>query len=301
MSVPDTLSVIIVSRGRPDELDGAIANMLNQDRTPDEIIVLDNDPQGSGGRAEHINDPAVRYYRAKEDLGIVEGRNCAAAEAKGDILLFMNDYIRFDKYHVTNMILNAFRPREIACLAFQVRNASTQELIPDEYPGSKMNRWTVEREVSGLSTSVFAMRRGIFEEVGGFDVNLFSDEAGLELAFRAIKAGGRIRYLPDALVNLRASMRDAEASPRAYSRLRNRMYLALKHLPFPYVFAYTITWFLYSVFMGLLERQPGAFIQAIQSFKRDGLWGAICDYRHANPPSWKLADYLQKHEGRALY
>ena len=120
MSVAVMLSVIIITRGKPEELDGAIANMLNQDRPPDEIVVLDNDPQGSGCRAEHIGDPAVRYYRAKEDLGIVEGRNCAAAEAKGDILLFMNDYIRFDKYHVTNLMVNAFRPREIACLAFQV-------------------------------------------------------------------------------------------------------------------------------------------------------------------------------------
>jgi len=301
MSLPETLSVIIVSRGRPDELDGAIANMLNQDRSPDEIVVLDNDPRGSGSTADHINDRSVRYYRAKEDLGIVEGRNCAAAEARGDILLFMNDYIRFDKYHVTNLMMNAFRPREIACLAFQVRNASTQELIPGEYPGIKMNRWTVEREVSGLSASVFAMRRSMFDEVGGFDLNLYGDEAGLELAFRAIRAGGQIRYLPDALVNLRATMRDAEAAPRAYSRLRNRMYLALKHLPFPYIFTYGVAWFFYSLFMGLLERQPGSFIQAIQSFKRDGLWEAIRDYRRAYPPSWKLADYLQKHEGRAMY
>jgi GT2 family glycosyltransferase len=275
--------------------------MLNQDRPPDEIVVLDNDPQGSGCRAEHIGDPAVRYYRAREDLGIVEGRNCAAAEAKGDILLFMNDYIRFDKYHVTNLMINAFRPREISCLAFQVRNAASQELIPDEYPGRKMNRWTEEREVCGLSTSVFAIRRRTFEEVGGFDVNLFGDEAGLDLAFRAIKAGGQIRYLPGILVNLRATMRDTEASPQAYYRLRNRLYLALKHLPFPYIFTYAVAWGFFSLFMGLRERQAGSFIQAIKAFKREGLWETLRGYRHDNPPSWKLADYLQRHEGRAMY
>jgi len=301
MSVPAYLSVVIVSKGKPDELDGAIANMLNQDRPPEEIVVLDNDPRGSGRQAEHVGDPTVRYFCAGEDLGIVEGRNRAAAEAHGDVLLFMNDYIRFDKYFVTNMMMNAFRPREVVCLAFQVRNAASRELVLDEYPGRKTDRWTEAREVCGLSASVFAMRRSAFEEMGGFDVNLYGDEACLDLAFRAIKAGGQIRYLSDILVNLRATMRDPEPAPRAFTRLRNRLYVALKHLPFPYVFTYAVAWGCFSLYSGLLEREAGAFLQAIKAFKLEGLWDAARAYRRANPPSWKFADYLQKHEGRAMY
>jgi len=301
MSVPDVLSVIVITRGKPGELDGVIANMLNQDRPPDEIVVLDNDPRGAGQQAEHIGDPTIRYYRVKEDLGIVEGRNLAAAQARGDILLFMNDYIRFDKYFVSNMIMNAFRPREVAGLAFQVRNASSHELVPDEYPARKLDRWTDAREVCSLSTSAFAIRHSVFKEIGGFDENLFGDEAGLELAFRIIRAGGEIRYVADILVNYRATMRDPEATPQAYSRLRNRLYVALKHLPFPYVATYAAAWGFFSLYMGLREHQPGAFLQAIKAFKQESLWDAARDYRRAYPPSWQFADYLQKHEGRALY
>lgn len=301
MSVPEILSVIIVSKGKPDELDGAIANLLNQDRPPNEILVLDNDPQGSGRHAEHIGDPILRYYHTGEDLGLVEGRNRVADEAKGDILLFMNDYIRFDKYFVTNMIMNAFRPHEITALAFQVRNAASHELIMDEYPGMKADHWGEAREVCGLSTSVFAVRRSAFTEIGGFDVNLYGDEAGLELAFRMLRAGGTIRYLPDVLVNLRVTMRDPEPAPKAFTRLRNRLYIALKHLPFPYVFTYAVAWGGFSLYSGLREGQSGAFVQAARSFKQEGLGDAARAYRAANPPSWKFAEYLSKHEGRALY
>lgn len=301
MAVPEILSVIIVSRGKPDELDGAIANLLNQDRPPDEILVLDNDPQGSGRQAEHIGDPILRYYHTGEDLGVVEGRNQVAEQAKGDILLFMNDYIRFDKYSVASVIMNAFRPREISALAFQVRNASSHELITEEYPGMKADRWGEAREVCGLSTSIFAVRRSAFMEVGGFDVNLYGDEAGLELAFRILRAGGTIRYLPDVLVNLRVTMRDAEPAPKAFTRLRNRLYIALKHLPFPYVFTYAVAWGGFSLYSGLREHHTGAFMQAVNAFKLEGLGDAARAYRTANPPSWQFADYLSKHEGRALY
>lgn len=300
MSVPTTLSVIITSKGKPEELDGAIANMLNQDHQPDEIIVLDNDPQGCGRRAEHIGDRTVRYLCPGSDLGMVAGRNRAAREAKGDVLLFMADYVRFDKYNVTGIILNAMRPREIGCLTFQVRNASSHELITEEYPGTKSSRSTEPREVSMVGASAFAMRRSVFEEVGGFDERLFDGEEGIELAFRTAKAGWQIRYVPDILLNYRVTMRDVDASP-AYRYLRNRLYLALKHLPFPFVITYGLAWGFFSLYLGITRKETDEFIHAVKAFKDEGLWQAATEFRKTAPPSWSFVSFLNKHEGRVLY
>ena len=301
MSVPTILSAIIVTNRKPAELDGAITNLLNQDRPPEEIIVLDNDPQGSAKQAEHIGDRTIRYLCPGEDLGPVAGRNRAAAAAQGDTLLFMWDFMRFDKYHVANTVMNAMRPREIACLAFQVRDASSHELVPEEYPAQKTARSTEGRAVSLLSNSVFAMRKVAFDELGGFDERLFGGEEGIDLAYRACRAGWQIRYMPDILVNYRMTMRDPAPCPAAYRYLRNRVLIALKHLPFPYVATHALVWGIFSLYMSIREKETAGFTRAVKSFKEEGLWQAAQEYRRANPPSWQFANQLQKREGRVFF
>jgi hypothetical protein len=301
MSIPSFLSTIIVTRRHPDELDGVIANMLNQDRPPEEIVVWDNDPKESGRRADHAADPTVRYLCAGEDVGPVVGRNRAAKEARGDILLFLYDYVRFDKYFVTNMIMNAFRPREVACLAFQVRNASSHELIADEYPGKKTDLSGEARDVCAVSPCAFAMRRSMFDELRGFDELLFAGEEGLELAFRALKAGWRIRYLSEIMVNYRTTMREPEPTPPAYRSLRNRLYLALKHLPYPLVCSYAFAWGCFSLYMALRDREWSEFTRGVRAFRAEGLWRTAREYRRAHPPRWSFVTRLQRFEGRFLY
>ena len=161
MSVPSFLSAIIVTNGRPDELDGTLANLLNQDRQPEEIIVLDNDPGKSALRAPHISDPLVRYICPGEDLGTARGRNCAAAAARGDLLLFIEDFVRFDKYYVTAGLINAFRPEELGAATFYVRNASSRELVREEYTGQSVSHADKQRDVCALSPCCHAIQGSV--------------------------------------------------------------------------------------------------------------------------------------------
>lgn len=300
MSVPSQLSVIVVTRQQPEELDGVLANLLNQDRSPDEIIVWDNDPAGSARASTYLRDRTVRYLCAGEDHGVAGGRNNAAATAHGDLLLFLADYVRFDKYTATNVLLNAFRPREVGGLAFQVRDASSKELVPGEFPAARPAHWGEGRQVCAFTPSAFAIRREAFETLGGFDETLFAGDEALDLAFRLTAAGQDIRYQPEILVNYRASMRPPEAEPAAYYLLRNRLYLAMKHLPMPLVVMSALTAGMAALLVGLREQQTPEFQRAVRSFRAESLWERAKAYRQAHPPTWDFVKRLQAREGRLL-
>ncbi len=300
MTVPHQLSAIIVTRRKAEELDGILANLLNQDRPPDEVIVWDNDPAGSGRAAGGLRDRTVRYCCPGEDSGLTVGRNSAAAMARGDILLFVADHLRFDKYHVTNVLMNLFRPREVSAITFQVRDASSKELVPSEFPTVRLTRWGEARRVGALSSCAFAIRRNVFEELGGLDEQLRGGEEGLELAFRITRAGGEVRYQPEILVNERTSLRDPEPSPAAYRLLRNRLYVALKHLPWPCVATYALRWGAAGLLAALRDRQMPEFSRAVRAFTAEGLWEALMAYRQAHPPSWSFVNLLLQLDGRAF-
>lgn len=301
MAMPSFLSAVVLANGQPDELDGALANLLNQDRQPEEIVVFDLDPRGSGRKAPHIDDPLVQYFAASEPTTPVRGRNLAAAKARGDILLFLHEYARYDKYLVTNTVMSAFRAPEVAGAAFQVRDSSNHELIPDEYPGLNKDKWADAREVCGLSPATFAFRRSMFQALGGYDEMLSSPEAEIDLALRAIKEGWRIRYLNDILAYVRASVRWKEEDSPVYRLLRNRLYLALKHYPAPLVVTHSLLWGLGAFVLALQHGAFGDFTRALNALKADGLTDLAARHRQAYPTSYHLINYLSRHEGRVLF
>ena len=300
MSVPSFLSAIIVTNGRPDELDGVLANLLNQDRQPEEIIVVDNDPGKSARRAPHISDPLIRYLCPGEDLGLVKARNRAAETARGDILLFMADYVRFDKYHVTNTLMNAFRPSELGAMSFYVRNATSRELVPEEFPGQRLNQADKPRDICALSSCCHAIRHRVFADLNGYDENLFDGEEMLDLAVRAIKADWRIRYTPTIVVEYRATMRPPNITATGYRLVRNRIYYALKHLPIPFVITHALAWSARGLFAAVLEKEIGDYFAGFKAFKAEGLWQSALDYRKANPTTQKTTNYLMANEGHVI-
>lgn len=301
MPVPSTISVIVITYKRPDELSGVLDNILNQRRQPDEIIVLDNDPDQSGRKAQHLDEPLVRYVCPGMNLGPAEGRNRAARIARGDVLIFIDDDCRFEHFNATSLVPEYFGLPEVGCLAFLIRNAVSHEIVPREYPGFKTDRWSDPHDVSYFLGGGFAILRSLFEELGGFDEVLFHGEEEVELSFRIIKAAKRIYYVPDVAVLHREATAGREPIKRNYRLIRNRVYLALKHLPFPYLLTHLVVWGGFAFWQALLAKQPGEYFRGLASLKCDGLCAKALEYRRANPMQKETIAYLAKHEGRLIY
>jgi GT2 family glycosyltransferase len=82
----DTFGCVVLTRGlRPAELAAALASLLRQDGVRLDVVVVGNGWQPTG-----LPD-GVRSVFLAEDGGIPAGRNAGAAEARGDLLFFLDD------------------------------------------------------------------------------------------------------------------------------------------------------------------------------------------------------------------
>jgi len=302
MPDPATVSALIITYQRPDELNGVLENLLAQARPPDEIIVIDNDPAGSGAQAPLTARAGVSYLCTGENLGVAAGRNRAASRATGDLLLFIDDDARFAHSEAVGNVLAAFHgDEEMGCLAFLVRNAGTGEIVPKEFPGFHPERWAEPRDAAYFVGCGFAMHAGAFRALGGFDEKFFYDGEELEFSYRLLGAGWRIRYRPDVEVLHRVSVLGRGLTKNCYWLVRNRAYVALKHLPFPYLLTYLTAWGGFALLHALRDRRLGEFLRGLRALRKDGLLKGALAYRKQHPMNRRTIGYLRAHEGRLFY
>jgi glycosyltransferase involved in cell wall biosynthesis len=102
-------TVVIPSYRRPRELAGALASVLAQQglRAPYEIVVVDNDPDGTAApvvaaAAKHGDWP-IRYVREARP-GISHARNTGVAQARGRYLAFLDDDEEADPHWLAQLL-----------------------------------------------------------------------------------------------------------------------------------------------------------------------------------------------------
>ncbi|KKR34296.1 MAG: Glycosyltransferase [Candidatus Gottesmanbacteria bacterium GW2011_GWC2_39_8] len=103
-------SVIIPTYKRPDYLKGAILSLYKQNTSDFEIVAVDNDADPKIEKlvkslAKKSNIPTI--YVPEPNLGFHLALHAGAKKAKGQLLIFTNDDVTFDKNYVRAYI-NAF-------------------------------------------------------------------------------------------------------------------------------------------------------------------------------------------------
>jgi glycosyltransferase involved in cell wall biosynthesis len=171
-----------------------------------ETIVVDG---GSKDRTREIarrNGARVVVERRK---GIGRARNSGAKVARGDVLVFLDADTKASR-GLLRAYLGAFKdPRNVA---------ATGPILPLEKANRRMNLGYRVVSIALVKSSIvfgrpsvvgsnFAVRRGVFEKVGGFNEKYITYE-DWDLSLRLRKMG-RIAYLDDALV--RTSVRRVKA------------------------------------------------------------------------------------------
>lgn len=92
-----TLSLIVCTLGRPQQISSLLDSVLNQTRPPDEIIIVDAsaDDETKDVVTRIQNDTAdqsLRYFRvAERDRGLTRQRNYGIQRANGNIVAFLDD------------------------------------------------------------------------------------------------------------------------------------------------------------------------------------------------------------------
>jgi GT2 family glycosyltransferase len=113
------------------------------------------------------------------------------------------------------------------------------------------------------------MPRRVFDQVGGWAEEFRFVHEGVDLAWRVMDAGYRVRYAADLLAL--HPMPVAAPSRHPYSRYygaRNRVWVARRHLPLPLGALYVATFAART--LPLLLRSPRDILPALRGY-RDGM------------------------------
>lgn len=77
---------------RPEELRKQVEALLRQEYQHFEIVISDNDPEGSARQiAGSFTDPRVKYFPNEQNLGMVKSFNRSVERSKGDYIIMITD------------------------------------------------------------------------------------------------------------------------------------------------------------------------------------------------------------------
>ncbi|HEX4630510.1 MAG TPA: glycosyltransferase [Chthoniobacterales bacterium] len=228
------VSVIIPTRDRADLLELCVKSVRERtDYAPVEVLIVDNDsvePETDELLSQFESEKIARVLRDRGTFNYSRLNNLAAAQASGEILLFLNNDIEVEnRAWLTEMVSHAARS-EVGAVGARLwyPDGTLQHggvvlgmgglashafpRIPRGHPGY-YNRAFLQQDCSAVTGACMAMRKKVFREFNGFDeedlgVN-FSD---IDLCLRLRAAGYEIVWTPYA------NLIHRESASRGYQR-----------------------------------------------------------------------------------
>lgn len=240
------VSVIVLNRdGRP-WLGPCLDGLAAQRGAPAfEVIVVDN--ASSDGSAAFVREryPHVVVHETGRNLGFAGGNNAGARAARGRVLVFLNNDTVPSPDWLSRLHAALADHPDAGLATSRIVFLDRPEVIDsagDGYiraggafkhgHGRSAAAHAASREVFGACGCAFAIRRPLFESLGGFDETFFIYYEDVDLSYRARLGGARVWYAADAVVRHAGSATFGAASPAAvYYGQRNLEWVWLKNTP----------------------------------------------------------------------
>jgi GT2 family glycosyltransferase len=229
---PISATVVVCTRERPDDLKKCLDSLMALPQDGQEYLVVDNRPATDATREVVERYPSVRYAR-EDRRGLDAGRNRAIAEARGEVIAFIDDDAVADANWLRGL-LSPFRDPLVQCVTGLTMplelETQAQEMFESMAGFSRRGfsrRVFQSPETSPLATgdigagANMAIRRSVADKIGLFDWALDAgtkSESGGDHEYftRILRAGYRIVYEPRAL--------NWHRHRRSWEELRKAMY-----------------------------------------------------------------------------
>jgi GT2 family glycosyltransferase len=257
-----TFGVVVLTMGtRPADLDRGLRSLLAQQDVTTDIVVVGNswDPTG-------LPD-GVRSVALPENVGIPAGRNAGVPHVAGDLLFFLDDDASLPDQYFLRTVADRFAA-DPALGLIQPRVVDPTGLTPPRrwVPRLRVGDPYASSPATALWEGAVAIRRSLFDAVGGWPAEFFYAHEGIDLVWRVWDEG----YLPWYAADLVANHPVIDpARHDVYYRLnaRNRVWLARRNLPVVLEPLYVGTW----VGMTLLRVHDREALGAWFSGLREGM------------------------------
>ncbi|NKC30244.1 glycosyltransferase [Falsiroseomonas selenitidurans] len=240
---PPATSLIIPTRNRADLLGPCIEGLLHATTPPpDEILLVDNgsdEPDAQALLARLATEPRIRILPRPGAFNWSAANNAAAAVAKGAVLVFLNNDTQVLQPHwLAELAGQAMRPdvgvvgakllypdgrlqHGGVALGPAARATHLERFAPGDAPGY-LGQLATPRDVAAVTGACLAMRREVFQRLGGFEAAALTLEwSDIEICLRARDAGLRVLWTPHAVLrHLESATRADAGDPARIARFR---------------------------------------------------------------------------------
>ena len=241
-----TVSVIIVNWNAGSALDACLESAF-ADRKPEaaryEVVLVDNASTDGSTAAARARHPEVRIVETGRNLGFAGGANRGAEAARGDLLVFLNPDARVLPGALAALV-TALADHPGAGIAGgglvgeggrwepgAARFAPVLHLLLDTSAGRLAARLRrAPYDVDWVYGTFMAVKRDLFQRLGGFDTRYFLYGEDMDLCFRAARLGERTIHVPAAravhLANVSARQRFGDGRGAEVVKGEMRFYAA---------------------------------------------------------------------------
>ncbi|HEY9624701.1 MAG TPA: glycosyltransferase [Crinalium sp.] len=215
-----TVSVIICTRNRTDQLANCLRSLQMLSTPPHEIIVVDNAPSSDATQQLVASMPNVRYV-LEPRAGLSIARNTGIRHSTGDIIAFTDDDVTVHPNWIAQLQRSFSDPQMMAITGLVLPGAldTESQVIFEKELGGFGQGYRVKTFDKSFFMAMkhvgvpvwrigaganMAFRRQAFDRVGDFDERLGAGASGCsedsELWYRLLADGWSCRYDPSVVV-----------------------------------------------------------------------------------------------------
>ena len=218
--------VLLTMGRRPEALRRALDSLFAQRGVELDIAVVGNAWQPAG-----LPDGVRAVYTA-ENVGIPAGRNLGVPAVSGELLFFLDDDAALADDDALARVARRFAddPRlgllQLRVAPLEPGGARARDWVPRLRVGDPER----SSDITAVWEGAVAMRREVFDAVGGWPEDFRFVHEGIDLAWRVMDAGRRVAYAGE-IVALHPSPTGTPHGYSFYYGARNRAWLARRNLP----------------------------------------------------------------------
>lgn len=229
------VSVIVVTYGGLPLTRRCLESLLEQETWPRlEVLVVDNaSPDGTPEYLRSLSDPRVRVFLQEQNRGFPAANNIGILEARGEILLLLNNDTVVPPGMIGRLVRPLLRDRRLGLVCATTNFCGNEARVEPDYEDlADLPAFAAARAAGNagrlLDLEVAAMycvaaRREVVAEIGfldeAFGIGMFEDD---DYSLRARQAGYRVVCAEDAYVHHVGQGSFATLSVQEYESLWSR-------------------------------------------------------------------------------
>ena len=246
-----TYSIIIVTWNALDHIQRFLPAVTKTTHNSFEIIIADNASEDKTADWVAENYPLCEVVTLDRNYGYCGGNNRAAKHAKGDILIFLNNDAEPETDWLSGLD-ESFKNLDVGIVQPKIKSVETPDHF--EYAGAAggfidkmgypfcrgrifdsveedLGQYDTSSEIFWASGAAIAIRKNLFESLGGFDEDFEFHMEEIDFCWRTHKLGFKVTYQPNSIVYHLGGGSLPTGNPRkVFYNYRNNLTMMAKNL-----------------------------------------------------------------------